>query len=84
MNTNYKRGQRKEYKIMHKERGDNKIVLRSAGSHSPIDVISIDLAERVIKFIQSKPDDYPEKERLKLLDENSRLNGQFYCKFEVR
>ena len=40
----YKKGRRKEYKI----------VQRTAGSHSPVDIIAINKLTKTIKLIQSK------------------------------
>ena len=83
METNYRRGRRKEYKILKGERDKGFVALRSAGSHSPIDIISIDVDERVIRAIQCKPDDISSKAKQALLEANSRLNGSFFMKFEV-
>lgn len=58
MNRNYIKGRNKEYRIMKKFRDAGfEIVTRTAGSHSPIDVIAIKRTENslIIKFIQSKP-----------------------------
>ena len=83
MINRYLKGRRKEYKIMHDEEGVGKIVFRSAGSHSPIDVVVINRDERTIKFIQSKAGKMSENAREALRQENSFLNGAFICKFEV-
>ena len=83
--NNYRNGRQKEYRIMKKERAKGiKYVIRSAGSHSPIDIISIDVNERVIRFIQCKPKSMGEAARQRLLDENNLLNGGFQARFEVR
>jgi len=83
-NNNYVKGRYKEYKIVHKEKALGRLAFRSAGSHSPIDVISIDTENKVIRLIQSKPDDYSELNirRLKII--NHKLNGTFKVIFEVR
>lgn len=83
MNKNYAKGRRLEYKILKQERDAGKIALRSAGSHSPIDIVSVDAKERVIRLIQCKAGEFSELERQKLLDEYSQLNGSFFVKFEV-
>lgn len=51
----YKLGRRKEYKIVEdlRKKGYN-IVQRTAGSHSPVDVIGINKSQRIIMLIQSK------------------------------
>jgi len=62
-NRNYKRGADKERKIVKKLmpskvfsdiKENGVIAFRSAGSHSPIDVISIDFKNKIIKVIQCK------------------------------
>ena len=83
MSTNYEKGRRKEYKVIHEARAKGHLAFRSAGSHSPVDVVDIDTSERVIRFVQCKPDSISEKARQKLLDENSQINGVFEVKFEV-
>ena len=84
MSTNYAKGRKKEYKILKEARELGHVALRSAGSHSPIDVVDIDLDARVIKFVQCKPDSMQAKAREKLLMDNHLLNGSFFCVFEVR
>jgi len=82
-NKQYVKGRRKEYKICNqlKEQGWD-IVQRTAGSHSPIDIIAIHLLKREILFIQSKPDNYIKtKEYERFLDE---IWGSFNVKFEIR
>jgi len=91
MPSNYQKGRRKEYKICDdlKKAGFD-IVVRTAGSHSPIDIIAINKNLKVIKFIQSKRTlsenmDYI-KESLKreIEIENHWMNNIFRCEFEVR
>ena len=53
-NRNYEKGRRYEYETVKKEKAEGCIAFRTAGSHSPIDVISIDMASRVILLIQCK------------------------------
>ena len=53
-NPQYVKGRRKEYKIVHKHRDLGHIAFRSAGSHSPVDVVAIDTKNRTIHLIQSK------------------------------
>jgi len=81
-NKNYRRGRAKEYRIMKalKKQGFE-IVLRSAGSHSPIDVIAI--KPEKIMFVQSKPNDFSKKKTKELLSKYYWLNNEFICKFEV-
>ena len=83
-NPSVKKGQRKEYKVLNDERKLGNLAIRSAGSHTPIDIISIDVHSRVIKFIQCKPDNFSEKEAEKLCQEMRELNNAYRCEFEVR
>jgi Holliday junction resolvase len=74
MNRNYKSGAAREYRIMKKLEKEGWFCIRSAGSHSPIDIIALrrnlllDILE--IRFIQSKktgylsPQERAEKEEL--------------------
>ena len=83
-NKNYLRGRAKEYRITDAERKLGRLAFRSAGSHSPIDVVSIDCKTKRIFFIQSKPKSYSPNKIKKLLDENINLNGLFDVVFIVR
>ena len=83
MSTNYEKGRRKEYKVIHEAKAKGHLAFRSAGSHSPVDVVDMDINERIIRFVQCKPDSISGKARQKLLDENSQINGVFEVKFEV-
>lgn len=83
-NKNYIKGRKKEYAIIRLEKAKGCIAFRSAGSHSCIDVVSIDTLHKIIRFIQSKPDDISLKEECKLLEDNKDLNGLFNCVFIVR
>lgn len=53
-NLNYKRGADKERKIVKKAREQGKIAFRSAGSHSPIDLIIVDYSSKHIVLAQCK------------------------------
>lgn len=53
-NTNYIRGANKERKIVNEAKALGKIAFRSAGSHSPIDCMTIDYTSKVIELIQCK------------------------------
>ncbi|MFW6172492.1 MAG: hypothetical protein ACOC5T_01990 [Elusimicrobiota bacterium] len=84
-NKNYVKGRRKEYNICNemKDKGC-RISQRTAGSHSPIDVIAIDEINRIIYLIQSKPSSFSKKKEDKLYKENKNLQGLFEVRFEVR
>lgn len=84
-NKNYVKGRRKEYKICEDlKKAGYDIVQRTAGSHSPIDVIAISRNPRIIILIQVKPNNYPDKNISKLLKENIWLDGNFRVMFQVR
>ena len=83
-NKNYVKGRNKEYSIcreLKKEGYD--IVQRSAGSHSPIDVFAINKALKKIKFVQSKPDNFAESAKKKILEECGWMRGYFWVEFEL-
>jgi len=88
--TLYKKGARKEYYLINKlkEQGFN-IVQRTAGSHSPIDIIAIKIDEKVIKLVQSKRTIGKNmqfidlKLKNKLENEFKCLNGVYKVKFEA-
>jgi len=90
MQNIYNKGRRKEYAIIDdlKKQGFD-IVQRTAGSHSPIDIIAINIKSRVIKFIQSKRDlsktmkETNQQQKQKIEDEMRSLNNAFRCEFEV-
>jgi Holliday junction resolvase len=82
-NKNYLRGRRKEYKILEREKKEGNIAVRSAGSHSPIDIISINIKDKVIKLIQSKPNNMSINKKQKLINNNKDLNGYFLVSFSV-
>jgi len=62
MNKNYKNGAAREYRIMKKLEKEGWFCIRSAGSHSPIDIMAMRqnhlLGVLEIRFIQSKKTGY--------------------------
>jgi Holliday junction resolvase len=84
-NKNYIKGRNKEYRLINelRKRGFD-IVQRTAGSHSPIDIIAIHKYKEEILFIQSKPDNFSEKEESKLNNKYNYLNGLYKCSFIIR
>ena len=50
----YKKGRKYEYELVKEARENGQIAFRSAGSHSPIDVVVIDEQYKIIYFIQCK------------------------------
>jgi len=83
-NKNYVKGRRKEYKICDELRAQGwDIVQRTAGSHSPIDVIAINQEKKLIRLIQSKPDDFGIGKTQSIIRQNWWLNGNFLVEFVV-
>ena len=82
-NRNYLKGVRKERKLVNQAREQGLVSFRSAGSHSPVDVIIISPVDKVIRLIQCKPDSMGEKARGRIESENIALNGVFAVSFEV-
>lgn len=81
--NNYLKGKYREYKIVKLLKKEGyKIVVRSAGSHSPVDVFAIRDGE--ILFIQSKPKNFSVNKTKQLEKENAWLNNNFKGRFEVR
>lgn len=82
-NKNYLKGVRKERKLVNGARALGLIAFRSAGSHSPIDVVIIDKKSKQIRLVQCKPDDIREKEKEKLIKEQSDLTDMYSVSFRV-
>lgn len=81
-NPKYIKGRKKEYSIVKREKEKGRLAFRTAGSHSPIDVISIDTNTKIIRLIQSKTN-ITNKEKDKLSNNNIKLNGLFNCIFII-
>ena len=81
--TNYQRGANKERRIVNFWRAKKCVALRSAGSHSIIDVVVISPHERVVRLIQSKLGKLSNKERERIKIEGEKLNGEYEVKFEL-
>ena len=79
----YRKGRAKEYKIVNSYKDRGFIAFRSAGSHSPIDVVGIDTRKRRIYLIQAKSGFSKERLKQKLEEENKDLNGLFEVRFKV-
>lgn len=60
------------------------IAQRTAGSHSPFDIIAVNWLSRDIKLIQCKPDTMSMKMIRNILAENRELSGTYKVEFEVR
>ena len=82
-NKNYIQGVRKERKIVNEARDKDLIAFRSAGSHSPIDVVIINKEKHLVRFIQCKPDTMSKACKDRLEQEHLELNGVYLSTFEV-
>lgn len=82
-NSHYRKGRRKEYKIVQQEKNLGRLAFRSAGSHSPIDVVSIDRKNRIIRLIQSKTYEITDKTKKKMQTKED-LDGVYHVWFEIR
>lgn len=82
-NKNYIKGRRKEYKYVKIMRDKGFIAQRTAGSHSPFDVIAINPETKQIRLIQCKPDSMNATRAQKIRNENKELSGSFEVRFSV-
>ena len=82
-NKNYIKGARKERKLVNKARKKGLIAFRSAGSHSPIDVIIIDHKKGHIRMIQCKPSNLPQSQKNRLYRAYNKLTRDYFGEFEV-
>lgn len=83
-NKNYLKGRQKEWRTCQKLKKEGfKIVQRSAGSHSPVDIFAIDKLTKVIRFVQCKPKSLSEKKKKELEIELNWLNDVFRVEFQV-
>jgi len=83
-NKQYVKGRKKEYKITAQmKRHGYDIAQRTAGSHSPFDVIGIRFKDKQITLVQSKPSTMTETQKKKIEKENKELNGIFQVFFKV-
>lgn len=82
--TNYERGRNKEYRIVKalKKKGWT-ICVRSAGSHSIVDIWALDPITKTIKLIQSKLGGVSKPERERIMKEGNLLNGLYSVEFEL-
>jgi len=79
-NANYIKGIRFEREIVNKERKEGNIAFRSAGSHSPVDVVVIDKDFKQIWFIQAKTG---QKKHTKLEKEFNDVSSGWTVYFKV-
>ena len=82
-NKAYIKGVRKERYLVNKARGHGLLAFRSAGSHSPIDVVIINKHRQTIDFIQAKPKNMSQKQKNMLISEFIYLNGRYKVRYLV-
>jgi len=85
-NRNYVNGRAREYRAINHliAAGCSELhTFRSAGSHSEIDVIGIDIERRRIFLLQCKPESLSQSKRDEILERNVELQGEFLVSFEV-
>jgi len=82
VNKSYKKGYYRERYLVNKARKEGKISFRSAGSHSIIDVVIIDIKKKIIELIQVKNKKLygKEKKKLEYLED---LSDEYLVKFKV-
>lgn len=85
VNKNYTKGRSKEHYWCKKlkEKFGFKIAQRTAGSHSPFDIIAINTECKQIRLIQCKSKSLSDTATQKLRNENKELNGSFEVKFSI-
>lgn len=84
MNRNYVNGRAREYRMIKElKRLGYDIVFRSAGSHSPIDVIAISKQNKRIVFLQSKPKKFSKKKAKEISNSLDWLNDEFMVEFNL-
>lgn len=79
----YNKGVRKERRVVNEYRAKGWISFRSAGSHSPIDVVAIDPQSRMVKIFQCKGDKMPQSQKDKLYEAFKAFPGQYTLTFDV-
>ncbi len=82
--TNYQNGSRYERKLVNEAKARGEIAFRSAGSHSPIDVITIDPILKKINLIQCKINHHSDNAIQKLIDELKHIDGTYEVKTVVK
>jgi Holliday junction resolvase len=82
-NKQYVKGRRKEYKVVNQAKAKGQLAFRSAGSHSPVDVVIIDSHSKVIHLVQCKPDSMTNTAKDKIYQENMDLEGTYLVYFDI-
>lgn len=82
--TQYTRGRSKEYRVCNElKKAGYSIVQRTAGSHSPFDIIAIHPKNHKIKLIQVKLGLFSTCEKNKLYTKHRNLQGDFNVQFKI-
>ncbi len=83
--NNYRKGYEKERRIVNSFREKSCIALRSAGSHSIIDVVVIDYLNHEIKLIQAKQTKrkLTKNKKAEIIERGIALNGSYIVNFEL-
>jgi Holliday junction resolvase len=84
--TNYIRGRDKEYRIVKTLKSQGYIAFRSAGSHSPFDVVAINPDTKLIILVQSKlrgKKNLSKVEREIIENEKLLIEGDYKVLFEL-
>ena len=76
-NRSYLKGKAKEWRIKQKFQKEGYIVIRSAGSKSPFDLIGINKVRKRIVFIQAKPKNFSLNKQAELYKEFNWVNDEF-------
>ena len=84
VNKNYKKGANYERKIVNEARRKGFLAFRSAGSHSPVDVVVVNHKTGSLRLIQCKTGEMWKPEINKILKENKHLNGWYKVVFQIR
>ena len=81
----YKKGANFERKIVNEARAKGLIAFRSAGSHSPIDLVIIDTPNKTIRFVQCKKwsSKLSQTAKDRILTPLNSLNAVFSCSIEI-
>ncbi|MDD5406993.1 MAG: hypothetical protein PHE73_08665 [Sulfurovaceae bacterium] len=83
MRTNYSRGRAYEYKVIKEMEKNGWFCIRSAGSHSPVDIIALQKLKDetfAVKFLQIKTS-IKFKEKTYFFEEIDTTGGKFFVKF---
>lgn len=81
--TNYSNGASRERRFVNRLKEEGFIAFRSAGSHSPIDVVAIHKESKMIYFIQCKPRRMSPNAKRRLQAQYSWLDDVFHTQFKV-